>query len=195
MASHELEQSTMKGLTAARALFAIALFMSAAGAAAQPSGPPGTGRAEGVSAMNGISLQFAEFRGDAAELARRIDAMLAAAAAPERDEAPLAVVSPHAGYVYSGPIAAHAYRAVQGRTYDTVVVIGPSHRDAFTGLSVYDTTRFDTPLGPIPCDRELIGRLVGAHPNIGYRPSAHRDEHSLEVQVPSCSGRSRASSW
>ena len=134
--------------------------------------------------MNGISLQFAEFRGDAAELARRIDAMLAAAAAPARDEAPLAIVSPHAGYVYSGPIAAFAYRAVQGRTYDTVVVIGPSHRDAFTGLSVYDTTRFDTPLGQIPCDRELIGQLIGAHPNIGYRPSAHRDEHSLEVQVP-----------
>jgi len=134
--------------------------------------------------MNGISLQFADFKGDAAELARRIDTMLAAAAAPARDEAPLALVSPHAGYVYSGPIAANAYRAVQGRTYDTVVVIGPSHRDAFTGLSVYDTTRFDTPLGKIPCDRELIGRLLGAHPNIVYRPSAHRDEHSLEVQVP-----------
>ncbi len=134
--------------------------------------------------MNGISLQFADFRGDAAELGRRIDAMIAAAAPPGRDEAPLALVSPHAGYVYSGPIAAFAYRAVQGRAYDTVVVIGPSHRDAFTGLSVYDTARFDTPLGEIPCDRELIKGLIGAHPNIGYRPSAHRDEHSLEVQVP-----------
>ena len=135
--------------------------------------------------MNGISLQFAEFKGDAAELARRIDAMIAAAApSTARDEAPLAIVAPHAGYVYSGPIAAFAYRAVQGRSYDTVVVIGPSHRDAFTGLSVYDTTRFDTPLGQIPCDRELIGKLIGAHPNISYRPSAHRDEHSLEVQVP-----------
>jgi hypothetical protein len=174
----------MKSLTAAGALFAIALFTSVPGAAAQTSGPPGTGRAEGASAMNGISLQFAEFRGDAAEFARRIDAMLAAAAAPAREEAPLAIVSPHAGYVYSGPIAAFAYRAVQGKSYDTVVVIGPSHRDAFTGLSVYDTTRFDTPLGQIPCDRELIGKLIGAHPNIGYRPSAHRDEHSLEVQVP-----------
>ncbi|MHB8834294.1 MAG: AmmeMemoRadiSam system protein B [Candidatus Methylomirabilia bacterium] len=165
-------------------LFAIALLAAAPGAGAQPSGPPGTGKAEGASAMNGISLQFAEFKGDAAELARRIDAMLAAASAPERDEAPLALVSPHAGYVYSGPIAAFAYRAVQGRSYDTIVVIGPSHRDAFTGLSVYDTPRFETPLGRIPCDRDLIGRLVGAHPNIVYRPSAHRDEHSLEVQVP-----------
>jgi AmmeMemoRadiSam system protein B/AmmeMemoRadiSam system protein A len=170
--------------TATGALLALVLLACAPGAAAQPSGPPGTGRVEGVSAMNGISLQFADFKGDAAELARRIDGMIAAAPAPGRDEPPLALVSPHAGYVYSGPIAAYAYRAVQGRAYDTVVVIGPSHRDAFTGLSVYDTTRFDTPLGQIPCDRELIGRLIGAHPNIGYRPSAHRDEHSLEVQVP-----------
>jgi AmmeMemoRadiSam system protein B/AmmeMemoRadiSam system protein A len=154
------------------ALIALVLLAAAPGAAAQTTGPSRTARAEGDSAMNGISLQFVEFKGDATELARRVD------------EAPLALVSPHAGYVYSGPIAAFAYRAVQGRSYDTVVVIGPSHRDAFTGLSVYDTTRFDTPLGSIPCDRELIGRLVGAHPNIGYRPSAHRDEHSLEVQVP-----------
>jgi hypothetical protein len=134
--------------------------------------------------MNSVSLQFAEYKGDAAELARRVDALLAAAAAPAARETPVALVSPHAGYVYSGAIAAHAYRAVQGKQFDTVVVIGPSHRDAFTGLSVYDTTRFDTPLGQIPCDRELIAKLVGAHPNIGYRPAAHRDEHSLEVQVP-----------
>ncbi len=168
----------------AAVLFVLAAMNGTAGAAAQTSGPTGTGRAEGASAMNGISLQFAEFKGDAAEFARRIDTMLAAAKPAPRDEAPLALVSPHAGYVYSGPIAAYAYRAVQGHAYDTVVVIGPSHHDAFTGLSVYDTTRFDTPLGQIPCDRELIGRLIGAHPNIGYRPTAHRDEHSLEVQVP-----------
>ncbi|HWR98380.1 MAG TPA: AmmeMemoRadiSam system protein B, partial [Candidatus Methanoperedens sp.] len=134
--------------------------------------------------MNSISLQFAEYKGDAAEFARRVDALLAAAPAPSGDGTPVALVSPHAGYVYSGAIAAHAYRAVQGKAFDTVVVIGPSHRDAFTGLSVYDTLRFDTPLGQILCDRELIGKLVGAHPNIGYRPTAHRDEHSLEVQVP-----------
>jgi AmmeMemoRadiSam system protein B/AmmeMemoRadiSam system protein A len=170
--------------TVAGALLALVLLGRAPAAAAQTSGPAGAGSVGEVSAMNGISLQFAEFKGDAAEFARRVDAMIAAAPAPPRDEAPLALVSPHAGYVYSGPVAAHAYRAVQGRAYDTVVVIGPSHRDAFSGLSVYDTTRFDTPLGQIPCDRELIGKLVGAHPNIGYRPAAHRDEHSLEVQVP-----------
>ncbi len=139
---------------------------------------------EGASTMNRISLQFAEYRGDPEEFARRVDALIAAAPAPARGDAPLAVVSPHAGYVYSGPIAAHAYRALQGQAYDTVVVLGPSHRDPFVGLSVYDTTRFETPLGSIPCDRELIGRLIGAHPSIGYRPTAHREEHSLEVQVP-----------
>jgi hypothetical protein len=165
-------------------LFALAALTGAPAAAEQSSGPSGAVTAEGAGAMNGISLQFAEFKGDAAEFARRIDKMLAAASAPASAEAPLAIVSPHAGYVYSGPIAAYAYRAVQGQTYDTVVILGPSHRDAFSGLSVYDTTRFDTPLGQIPCDRDLIGRLIGAHPNIVYRPSAHRDEHSLEVQVP-----------
>jgi len=108
--------------------------------------------------MNGISLQFAEFKGDAAELARRIDKMLAAAAAPASAEAPLAVVSPHAGYVYSGPIAAYAYRAVQGQAYDTVVVLGPEPpRRLHRAVGVrHDAVRH--PAGPDPCDRELIGR-------------------------------------
>jgi AmmeMemoRadiSam system protein B/AmmeMemoRadiSam system protein A len=133
--------------------------------------------------MNSISLQFIEYRDDPAELARRVDAMIAAAGAPAA-AAPVALVAPHAGYRYSGPVAGFAYRAVQGHAYDTVVVLGPSHREAFTGLSVYDTTRFDTPLGQIPCDRELIGAVLGKHPNIQYLPAAHRNEHSLEVQIP-----------
>jgi AmmeMemoRadiSam system protein B/AmmeMemoRadiSam system protein A len=173
----------MRAAAVAGALLVLAALAGDAGAA-QPSGPGGTREAEGTGSMNAISLQFAGYTGDAAELARRVDAMIAAAEAPPHAGAPLAVISPHAGYVYSGAIAGYAYRAVQGQRYDTVVVIGPSHRDPFTGLSVYDTTRFDTPLGQIPCDRELIGKLLGAHPNIGYRPSAHREEHSLEVQVP-----------
>jgi AmmeMemoRadiSam system protein B/AmmeMemoRadiSam system protein A len=160
----------------------LAAGLGVRGAAAEEKPPAAA--TEGASAMNSISQQFADYQGDPAELARRVDAMIAAAAAPPRAEAPIAVVSPHAGYVYSGPIAGYAYRAVQGHAYDTVVVIGPSHREPFVGLSVYDTTRFDTPLGQIPCDRELIGGLLGAHPNIRYLPGAHRNEHSLEVQVP-----------
>ena len=109
--------------TAAGALFALAFLAATPGARAQPNDPPGTGKAEKASTMNGINLQFAEFRGDAVELARRIDAMLAAAAAPARDEAPLAVVSPHAGYVYSGPIAAFAYRAVHDMTVKSKAVV------------------------------------------------------------------------
>ena len=134
--------------------------------------------------MNTVSRQFAGFTGSAEELGRRVDGMIAAAAPSPVPAPPLALVAPHAGYVYSGAVAGHAYRTLEGHAYDTVVVIGPSHREGFTGLSVYDTTRFETPLGSIPCDRELIGSLLGAHPNIGYRPAAHREEHSLEVQVP-----------
>jgi len=166
---------------AVRAAAGAAVLLAAL-AAAVPA--PGAGAAEGAASMNTISRQFAGFTGDATELARRVDGMIADAAAPPGAGAPLAVVAPHAGYVYSGPVAGFAYRAVQGHTYDTVVVIGPSHRLPFTGLSVYDATSFETPLGSIPVDRELVGLLLGAHPNIAYHPGAHREEHSLEVQVP-----------
>lgn len=134
--------------------------------------------------MNSISLQFVDYRNDAADLAQRVDGMLAGAPPPEGREAPVAIVAPHAGYIYSGPVAAYAYRAVQGHAYDTVVVIGPSHREPFTGISVLDAASFTSPLGEIPCDREMISRMLDAHPGIGYRPEAHGNEHSLEVQIP-----------
>lgn len=140
--------------------------------------------AEGVATMNAISLQFVDYRNDPADLAARVDAMLAAAAPPEREDDPVALVVPHAGYIYSGPIAAYAYRAVQGKDYDTVVVIGLSHRESFQGISVLDAESFQSPLGAIPCDREMIASMLQAHRAITYRPEAHDNEHSLEVQIP-----------
>ena len=134
--------------------------------------------------MNSISLQFVSYRNDPAELAGRVDHMLSEAPLPGRRGAPVGVVVPHAGYIYSGPVAAYAYRAVQGKSYDTVVVMGPSHREAFRGISVLDADSFRSPLGTIPCDRELISAMFQAHPNINYRSEAHSNEHSLEVQIP-----------
>lgn len=134
--------------------------------------------------MNSISLQFVSYRNDPAELAGRVDHMLSEAPLPERRSPPVGLIVPHAGYLYSGPVAAYAYRAVQGKSYDTVVVMGPSHREAFRGISVLDADSFSSPLGTIPCDRELISAMFRAHPDIAYRPEAHGNEHSLEVQVP-----------
>jgi hypothetical protein len=134
--------------------------------------------------MNAISLQFVEYRGNPEELARRVDRMLEKSPAPARADDPAAIVVPHAGYRYSGPIAAYAYSAVRDRDYGTVVVIGPSHRVPFQGISILDAESFQSPLGTVPCDRRLITSLLEAHEDIVYLPEAHSDEHSLEVQVP-----------
>jgi AmmeMemoRadiSam system protein B/AmmeMemoRadiSam system protein A len=144
----------------------------------------GTAAAEGVATMNAVSLQFIDYRNDPEELAGRVDAMLSEAPPPRRREAPVGIVVPHAGYIYSGPVAAYAYRAVQGQDYDTVVVVGLSHREAFQGISVLDAESFQSPLGTIPCDREMIASMLQAHRAITYRPEAHENEHSLEVQIP-----------
>ncbi len=134
--------------------------------------------------MNAVSLQFVDYRNDPAELAGRVDRMLSEAPPPPREGSPVGLVVPHAGYMYSGPIAAHGYRAVQGKEYDTVVVIGPSHRTPFRGISILDASSFDSPLGSIPCDRPLIESLLAAQVGISYLPEAHSQEHSLEVQIP-----------
>jgi AmmeMemoRadiSam system protein B/AmmeMemoRadiSam system protein A len=94
------------------------------------------------------------------------------------------LVVPHAGYQYSAPVAAWAYKQLEGRHYDTVVLFGPSHRDRFRGVSIGDYAAYKTPLGEVPVDRELARRLIESSELIRFRPSAHRREHSLEVQVP-----------
>lgn len=100
------------------------------------------------------------------------------------------LVSPHAGYVYSGPVAAWSYRQVQGNTYDVVVVIAPSHFEYFNGSAVYRGEFYETPLGRIPIDQELAKELADASPHIrlsnaGHDPSSMgQAEHSLEVQLP-----------
>lgn len=134
--------------------------------------------------MNSISLQFIDYRNDPGELAERVDRMLEAAAAPAKDDSPVALIVPHAGYVYSGPIAAYAYNTVRGRDYDTVVIVGLSHRVPFEGISVLDTDSFASPLGNIPADREMIDALLEADDRIVSLPEAHDDEHSLQVQIP-----------
>jgi AmmeMemoRadiSam system protein B/AmmeMemoRadiSam system protein A len=146
--------------------------------------PSGVAATEGAVPMNSISLRFVEYRNDPKELAARVDGMLADAAAPARGDDPVALVVPHAGYVYSGPVAAYAYNAVRGRKYDTVVVLGLSHRVPYGGISLLVADSFDSPLGSIPFDRELTSALLEADDGIFPLPEAHSDEHSLEVQIP-----------
>jgi len=96
----------------------------------------------------------------------------------------VALISPHAGYMYSGQVAAHAYKLVEGRTFDSVVVVAPSHRVLFKGASLYDRGGYRTPLGVVPIDTELSRKMMERRKEIQFLPEAHSQEHSLEVQIP-----------
>lgn len=119
---------------------------------------------------------------DPGELADTISAMLVAA--PERKGHPKAIIVPHAGYIYSGPVAASAYRLLQQRTeINRVVLLGPSHRVALLGIAASSATAFATPLGEVPVDRAIIDELL-ARRLISQMDQAHQLEHSLEVHLP-----------
>jgi len=95
------------------------------------------------------------------------------------------LIAPHAGYMYSGRTAAYAYNLLEGKFYETIVVIAPSHREYFPGISIYSGDAYETPLGKIPVNKELANKLVEENENIFGGLIGHGDhEHSLEVQLP-----------
>jgi len=94
-----------------------------------------------------------------------------------------ALIAPHAGLMFSGPVGAHAYAAVAGRSVDVVVLVGPSHFVAFDGVALYPDGAFATPLGEVPIDAGGAQSLERS-PVIHAMPSVHVREHSLEMQLP-----------
>lgn len=122
---------------------------------------------------------------DPAVLRREVRRFLAMAPAPTSAPAPKALVAPHAGYIYSGPTAAHAYARLAPRAgrIRRVVLLGPVHRVPVRGLAVPSCARFDTPLGGIDIDRAAMTRLADL-PQVVVDDRAHAPEHSLEVHLP-----------
>ena len=97
----------------------------------------------------------------------------------------VSIVVPHAGYMYSGGVAARAYRQMLNQEVDIVVVIAPSHREYFREISVFNGYAYSTPLGTLPVDKELVQKLVDTNPEIILSEKGHRfEEHALEVQLP-----------
>ncbi len=125
------------------------------------------------------------YPGKSAALAGEVDKYLAATGdnAAELEEL-VAIVAPHAGLMYSGPIAAYAYRQLRGRSVDVAVLVGPSHFVGFDGVAIYQSGGFDTPLGVAEIDEACAGALVAAWPAVHDHPSVHAREHSLEMQLP-----------
>jgi AmmeMemoRadiSam system protein B/AmmeMemoRadiSam system protein A len=94
------------------------------------------------------------------------------------------VIAPHAGYEYSGKVAAYAYSQVKGKGHKTVIIIGSSHRVPFRGIAIYPAGSWETPLGIVPVDQEMAHSLMKECKIIRTFPAAFEREHSLEVQVP-----------
>jgi len=126
------------------------------------------------------------YPGDPSALAAEVASHLAATPVPpERGRAPKAIIAPHAGYVYSGPIAGSAYAriaALAGRIR-RVVLAGPAHRVYVRGVAVPAAPEFETPLGRVALDAEAIG-VARAFPFVEVSDRAHALEHSLEVHLP-----------
>jgi AmmeMemoRadiSam system protein B len=123
---------------------------------------------------------------DSTELESAVAAYLAAVPAiPDTAKTPKALIVPHAGFVYSGPVAASAYARIadQRDVIRRVVLLGPSHRVALRGLAASSAEHFRTPLGEVPLDRSAIDSILEL-PQVQILDEAHRSEHSLEVQLP-----------
>jgi len=125
------------------------------------------------------------YPGEAAKLKAEVEKYLTAAQTYPTDSELLGIVSPHAGLMYSGPVAAFAYKNLKGLGIKTVVLIGPSHRASFEGSAIYASGEWETPLGKVEIDTELCQKIIGQdQTHIKDLPAAHAQEHSLEIQLP-----------
>lgn len=162
-------------------------------AATAPILHPCAAHASGRHKPRPAAVAGAFYPADPQALSKMIDGMLEQAA-PAVDGEILAAVAPHAGYPYSGPVAAWTYAAIRaqvqaGHAYSRVVVIAPTHYVAFDFTSVYDGDAYTTPLGQVPVDREFARRLVKMSPAMrlsdeGHQATADAPEHAIEVQLP-----------
>jgi MEMO1 family protein len=121
---------------------------------------------------------------DAERLRTTVAALLADASTAAGAPPPKALIAPHAGYVYSGAVAAAAFATLRAaRGIERVVVIGPAHYVQVAGVAVPTADAFDTPLGRVPVDRQALAAIADL-PSVGRSDAAHAPEHALEVELP-----------
>ncbi len=118
------------------------------------------------------------------KLRKDINLLLDVTKPKEKVENIFGIVAPHAGYVYSGKTAAHAYNLLIGKKYKTVVIISPSHSEYFPGISIFEGDAYETPLGVLNVERKFCEMLLTNDGTIFTGYEGHRREHALEVQLP-----------
>jgi len=125
------------------------------------------------------------YPGDATHLRSDIDEYLARAAGEAIEGTVAGLVVPHAGYVYSGQVAASGYKVVQGGEFEAVIVVGPSHRAYFKGASIYKGEGYGSPLGVMPVDTALAEEIVSCSNGlVSLAPDDRSPENSIEIQIP-----------
>jgi AmmeMemoRadiSam system protein B len=132
--------------------------------------------------FSAVAGQF--YPGEEGELNQIIDEFLKNAKVSEIKGEIFGILVPHAGYVFSGPVAAHCYKVIQGQKFETVVLIGDSHYEYFDGVSVWEKGEWETPLGRVKVDEDLAKEILNFSKRFFVKDSAHLFEHSLEVQIP-----------
>ena len=124
------------------------------------------------------------YPGERAELSRAVDGFLANAASPPAVGRLIALIAPHAGYPYSGQVAAYSYRHLSERSVDTIILIGASHFSSYAGASVYAEGSMRTPLGDVKINEKIARSLLDEKAGVTFFRDAFAKEHSLEVQLP-----------
>ena len=121
---------------------------------------------------------------DKNQLSATVDSLLRKSSLPEIKGEIIALIVPHAGYQFSGEVAAHAFKTLEGEQVDTVIIVGNSHHERFDGVSVFPKGVYKTPLGEVEIDSDLAQRIIQESDRIFFRESAHQLEHSIEIEIP-----------
>jgi hypothetical protein len=145
---------------------------------------PKAGKEAGMREIRESAVAGTWYPGDPDVLSRDVKGYLDKAKKEKIEGEIVALVSPHAGYVYSGQVAAYAYKLIEGKSFDTVIIVAPSHQAFFKGASIYDRGGYRTPLGVVPVDVEFSKKMMEKWKGIQFIPEAHSKEHSLEIQIP-----------
>lgn len=163
----------------------------ASGSGLKASGMPGGAKAGKEATMDRSAGLIREsilagqwYPGEPEALRQTLRGYLTGAAAPKAGGRVLAIVVPHAGLAYSGPVAAYAWRQLEGESVDLVVLVGPSHRAYVSGCAVYPAGAWKTPLGRVEIDAKVAAALTNQGPLVKPSAEAHAAEHSLEIQLP-----------
>ncbi len=167
MATHGVRQVKMKKILILSMIF---LLCSCAVSSSQDIRKP---------AVSGVF-----YPGDKAELARKVDDFLANAKKPDIKGKILALIAPHAGYDYSGQVAAYSFKQLEGADFKKIIIISPSHYVGFDGMSIYNKGSFETPLGLVKIDEELANKIMQKNKRFIFYPETHQKEHAIEVELP-----------